>query len=173
MRVLGVDPGTRKLGWGVVERVGTKLVHVAHGTIHMPTGDLPDRLVVIEHELQAVIAAHGPQAAAVESLFFAKNAQSAAKLGHARGVVLLVLRRAGLPLGEYPPAQVKRTVVGRGRAAKGQVGQLVKNMLRLGEAPQEDAADALAIALTYLATQRFTHALAGAVAAKAKPRKRK
>jgi crossover junction endodeoxyribonuclease RuvC len=173
MRVLGVDPGTRKLGWGVVERVGTRMTHVAHGTIHLPTGDLADRLVQIDQALEHVIALHRPEAAAVEALFYAKNAQSAAKLGHARGVVLLVLRRAGLPLGEYPPAQVKRTVVGGGRAAKGQVGQLVKSMLSLVEMPQEDAADALAVALTHLATQRFSEALAGAVAAKARPRRRR
>jgi len=160
MRVLGVDPGTRKLGWGVVERVGTRMVHVAHGTIHLPTGELADRLLSIDRELSQAIVEHAPQAGAVEAIFFSKNAQSAAKLGHARGVVLLVLRRAGLALGEYPPAQVKRTIVGRGRATKGQVGQLVANILGLKQTPQEDAADALAVALTHLASQRFAEALA-------------
>ena len=160
MRVIGVDPGTRRLGWGVVEREGTRVRHVAHGTIQMPVGSLPERLVRIDRELAAVIAEHAPDAGAVESIFFAKNAQSAAKLGHARGVVLLCLSRAGLAVGEYPPATVKRAVVGGGRAEKHQVARIVASLLRLREAPQEDAADALAVAVTHLNTIRFARAVA-------------
>jgi crossover junction endodeoxyribonuclease RuvC len=164
MRVLGVDPGTRHLGWGVVERVGTRLVHVAHGVIDTDTEQgLAPRLLEIDDGLGAVIAAHGPTVGAVESLFFAKDAQSAAKLGHARGVVLLRLARAGLELNEYSPALVKRTIVGKGAADKKQVALVVTALLRLEAAPRPDAADALAIAVTHLQAAGFRDALAGAV----------
>ncbi|KYF86677.1 Holliday junction resolvase, partial [Sorangium cellulosum] len=117
MRVLGIDPGSRHLGWGLLVRHGTRVEHIAHGVIDIDTsGTFAGRLVEIDDELGKVIAAHAPDAAAVESLFFAKDAQSAAKLGHARGVVLLRLARAGVPISEYPPALVKRTIVGRGAA---------------------------------------------------------
>ena len=126
MRVLGIDPGTRALGWGLVERVGTRQWHVAHGVIEPPLdGTFADRLVWIDDELAKVIVEHHPDVGAVESIFFSKDAQSAAKLGHARGVVLLRLRRAGLDVHEYPPARVKRSVVGRGRADKHQVARVV------------------------------------------------
>jgi crossover junction endodeoxyribonuclease RuvC len=159
MRVLGVDPGTLKMGWGVTERIGTRVRHVAHGVIKTGGGELADRMLVIERELQEVIEAHGPDEGAVESIFFSKNAQSAAKLGHARGVVLLVLRRAGLEIGEYPPARVKRAVAGNGRADKNQVARIVTSILGLQEIPPLDAADALAVSLTHLNTQRFTEAV--------------
>ncbi len=162
MRVMGVDPGTTKLGWGVVERVGTRLVHVAHGTL-LPKGKcLADKLVQIDRELAEVVVAHAPTASAVESIFFSKNAQSAAKLGHARGVVLLALRRAGLMVAEYPPARVKRAVVGRGRADKNQVSRIVQSILSLSDIPQEDAADALAVAVTHLNVAQFERALSSA-----------
>ena len=115
--VLGLDPGTRHFGWGVVERVGTRLVHLAHGTVHTDTSEsIARRLVEIEAALDEVVRAHRPTAASVEALFFAKDAQAAAKLGHARGVALLVCARAGLAISEYPPARVKRTVAASGRA---------------------------------------------------------
>ena len=151
MKVLGIDPGTRRLGWGVVEKTGTRLTHVAHGVIRANEAEpLCDRLVVIERELVAVVAAHAPERASVESIFFAKDAQAAAKLGHARGVALLVCARAGLAVAEYPPARVKRTVAGGGRADKSQVAQMVRALLGLAAIPPEDAADALAIAITAL-----------------------
>ncbi len=159
MRVIGIDPGTRLCGWGVVEKRGARLTHVAHGTLRLGAGDLADRLVALDRGLGEVIAQHSPEAAAVESLFFAKNAQSAAKLGHARGVVLLALRRAGLPLAEYPPARVKSTVVGSGGAEKHQVGRIVAMMLALANPPEEDAADALAIAVTHLSGAAFAAAV--------------
>ena len=118
MRVLGIDPGSRMLGWGVVERHGTRLCHVAHGVINAGKGELCGRLVIIDEGLRNVLEEHKPAAAAVEAMFFAKNAQSAATLGHARGVVLLCVSRAGLSPHEYPPARVKRAVVGRGRGGQ-------------------------------------------------------
>ena len=161
MRVIGIDPGTRHLGWGVLESVGTRILHLSHGVIDVDDGHtLAERLVEIDTALEAVIAEHAPEVGAVEGLFFAKDAQSAAKLGHARGVVLLRLARAGLPIREYPPALVKRTVVGKGAADKRQVAMVVTSILRLPAPPRSDAADALAIALTHLSVARFDAALA-------------
>lgn len=156
VRVIGIDPGTRLLGWGIVERDGTRLTHVAHGTIRArEEWSLPERLVVIERELVAVLAAHSVHCASIEALFFHKDAQAAAKLGHARGVAMLVCARAGLAVHEYPPARVKRTIAGNGRAEKTQVAQMVRAMLRLIEVPQADAADALAISMTHLQRAPF------------------
>lgn len=149
--MLGIDPGTLHLGWGVVEREGNRLRHVAHGVLHMPQArSLSGRLLDISAGLAEVIDAQKPRVASVESLFFHKDAQSAAKLGHARGVVLLCLERAGVELAEYAPARVKRTVVGHGRADKKQVAQMVRAMLGLAKPPPSDAADALALAITHL-----------------------
>jgi crossover junction endodeoxyribonuclease RuvC len=161
MRVLGVDPGSRHLGWGVLERVGTRVEHVAHGVIDVDlSGTFADRLVDIDDELAKVIEAHAPQVAAVEGLFFAKDAQSAAKLGHARGVVLLRLARAGVAAHEYAPALVKRSIVGKGAADKKQVAMVITAILRLPAPPRSDAADALAIALTHLHASSFQAAVA-------------
>ncbi len=160
MRVLGIDPGTRHLGWGVLARRGTRIEHVAHGVIDTDLdGTLAERLVEIDAALEAVIAEHRPEVAAVEGLFFHKDAQAAAKLGHARGVVLLRLARSGLGIREYAPALVKRTVVGKGAADKKQVAMVVTAVLRLPAPPRADAADALAIALTHLHAARFEEAL--------------
>jgi crossover junction endodeoxyribonuclease RuvC len=163
MRVLGIDPGTRHLGWAVLSRVGTKIEHVAHGVIDADEKlPLCDRLVIIDTELERIIAEHQPDVGAVEGIFFAKNAQSAAKLGHARGVVLLRLARGGMDIREYAPALVKRTVAGGGAADKKQVAMVVTALLRLKAPPRADAADALAIALTHLSVAKFEAALAGA-----------
>ena len=149
--VLGLDPGTRHFGWGVVERRGTRLVHVAHGIAHTDERTaIATRLVVIELALVEVLRKHAPREASVEALFFAKDAQAAAKLGHARGVALLVCARAGLDVYEYAPARVKLTVAGHGRAEKAQVAQMVRVVLGLAAVPEGDAADALALAIAHL-----------------------
>jgi crossover junction endodeoxyribonuclease RuvC len=154
--VLGLDPGTRHFGWGVVEQRGTRLFHVAHGIVHTDeSASIAIRLVAIESALVAVVSAHGPNEASVEALFFAKDAQAAAKLGHARGVALLVCARAGLPVHEYAPALVKRAIAGSGRAEKSQVAQMVRVVLGLSGPPPSDAADALAVALTHLQRVRL------------------
>jgi len=151
MVILGVDPGTRRLGWGVVTREGSRLRHRGHGDIDLDAdASLAERLSVIETELSTVIRDYGPHTGSVESLFFNKDAQAAAKLGHARGVVLLCLARAGVAVAEYPPARVKRTVAGNGNADKRQVAQVVRIMLGLDGAPELDASDALALAITHL-----------------------
>jgi crossover junction endodeoxyribonuclease RuvC len=149
--VLGLDPGTRHFGWGVVRRVGSRLIHVAHGVVSVADeGPLGERLVAIELALVDVVARFTPFEASIESLFFAKDASAAAKLGHARGVGLLVAARAGLAVYEYPPARVKRTVTGAGRADTAQVAHMIRILLGLSATPPADAADALAIAVTHL-----------------------
>jgi crossover junction endodeoxyribonuclease RuvC len=149
--VLGLDPGTRHFGWGVVEQRGQRLLHVAHGVVDTNTDEsIAARLVVIERALIDVLSAHGPSVASVEALFFAKDPQAASKLGHARGVALLVCARAGLAIHEYAPALVKRAMTGSGRADKRQVAQMVRIILALPAAPPADAADALASAIVHL-----------------------
>jgi crossover junction endodeoxyribonuclease RuvC len=160
MVILGIDPGTRRLGWGVVTREGSRLRHQGHGVVVLdPEATLAERLAVIESELSTVIRRFGPHTGSVESLFFHKDAQAAAKLGHARGVVLLCLARAGVAVAEYPPARVKRTVAGNGGADKRQVAQIVRMLLGLDSAPELDASDALALAITHLRAAPFTLAL--------------
>ncbi len=155
MRVLGIDPGSRRTGWGVVQLEGTRLRHIGAGTIAVPEKlPLPKRLRIIHEELQRVVSEHRPQVVAVEQIFFAKYANAALKLGHARGVALLVAAESDLEVHEYPPAVVKRTVVGRGAADKVQVGRLITALLGLEAPPEEDAADALAVAITHIQAHR-------------------
>lgn len=155
MRVLGIDPGSRRTGWGVVHLEGTRLRHVAAGTIVAPEKlPLERRLRLIHEELGRIIEAHAPDAVAVEEIFFAKYANAALKLGHARGVALLAAAQLEIAVHEYPPAIVKRTVVGRGSAEKRQVGRLVTALLGLDSPPEEDAADALAVAITHIQASR-------------------
>jgi len=155
MRVLGIDPGSQRTGWGVVQLEGTRLLPVGAGTIAVSAKlPLPARLRRIHDELQRIVEAHQPEVVAVEEIFFAKYANAALKLGHARGVALLVAAESDLAVHEYPPAIVKRTVVGRGAAAKTQVGQLVRALLGLSAPPEEDAADALAVAITHIQASR-------------------
>lgn len=151
MTVIGIDPGTRHLGWGVVRAQGTRVCHVASGVVDLPPAlGLADRLVLLEQQLDLLLARHAPPVASVEQMFFHKDAQAAAKLGHARGVVLLALARRDIEVNEYAPARVKLTVAGSGRADKQQVSAMVCRLLSLSAAPRVDASDALAIALTHL-----------------------
>jgi len=169
--VLGLDPGTRHFGWGVIRRQGVRVVHVAHGIAHTDEKvPLAMRLVTIERALVAVIAEHAPDEASVEAIFFAKDAQAAAKLGHARGVALLVCARAGLEVHEYPPARVKMAIAGNGRAEKSQVAQMVRVFLGMAAVVEADAADALAVALTHAQRVRLPAPL---VAASPRPARRR
>ena len=155
MRVLGIDPGSRRTGWGVVQLEGARLRHSGAGTIAVPVKlPLPKRLHLIHQGLQQVISEHQPEVVAVEEIFFAKYANAALKLGHARGVALLVAAESELEVHEYPPAIVKKTVVGRGAADKTQLGRLVTALLGLKAPPEEDAADALAVAITHIQASR-------------------
>jgi crossover junction endodeoxyribonuclease RuvC len=157
-RVLGIDPGTRRLGWGVVERRGPKLVGLAAGVLALPVDEpIEARLVRIDAALLELITRHTPMAVAVEDVFYAKFPRAAIQLAHVRGVVLLGAAREGLPVASYPPALVKRTVAGRGAADKQQIARLVAATLSLKKAPPSDAADALAIAITHLAATVLAH----------------
>lgn len=151
MIVLGIDPGSRHMGWGVLEVNGTRLAHVAHGIVHADE-DLPlaARLLIIDDGLREILERFKPREAGVESIFFGLDASASAKLGHARGVILLGLQRAGVDIHEYAPALVKRAVGASGRADKKQVALVVQAILALRAAPKADAADALAIAITHV-----------------------
>ncbi len=150
MIVLGLDPGTRRFGWGVVAKRGSRLVHIAHGVVALGDGPLAPRLAVLETALDEVVRTHQPDQASAESIFFHRDPQAASKLGHARGVALMVCGRAEVEVFEYAPARVKRTVAAHGRADKAQVAQMIRVILSLAVAPPSDAADALALAVTHL-----------------------
>lgn len=154
-RVLGIDPGTLKTGWGVIETKGPRATLIAAGVIRAPKGKaLELRLKVIHAGLAEVIAEYAPVSVAVEEVFFAKHPNAALKLGHARGVALLAAASADLPVEAYPPAVVKKTVTGRGAAKKDQVASLVGALLGIRTLPAEDACDALAIAITHMQALR-------------------
>ncbi len=153
MKVLGIDPGTAVLGYGVVEGgagLASRLIEC--GTLTTtPRDTLPARLRVIHAGIAALIARHEPNAVAVETAFHGKNVRTTIVLSHARGVILLAAEESGLDIAEYSPAQVKKAVVGRGAAIKPQVSYMVTQLLRLKSAPApSDAADGVAVALTHL-----------------------
>jgi crossover junction endodeoxyribonuclease RuvC len=151
MRVLGLDPGLRITGWGIVESDGLHLRHVANGRIVSDDArPLAERLVQLHDGLTAVIESYNPDAAAVEETFVNKNASSTLKLGVARGVVLLVPARAGLPVAEYAANAVKKSVVGVGHAAKEQIQMMVQRLLPGVALAGADAADALAVAICHV-----------------------
>jgi len=151
MRVLGIDPGSRITGYGVVDQIGNKLVHVDNGAIFTDKAeDFAGRLKRIFDGLSEIIAQYGPDEVAVENIFFSTNVQSALKLGQARGAAIVAAVHAGLPVAEYTALQVKQAVVGQGRAEKGQVQKMLKVLLGLPEIAQEDASDALAVAICHI-----------------------
>jgi crossover junction endodeoxyribonuclease RuvC len=158
MRVLGIDPGSRRTGWGVVDADGWEIAFVAAGAIRLDAegSELATRLARLAEGLRGVLAAHAPECVAVEQVFSAKNSRSALVLGHARGVALLVAAEAGMPLHEYTPMQVKSAVAGWGRADKRQVQQAVATQLSLRCLPQPlDASDALAVATCHAGAARL------------------
>lgn len=151
MRILGIDCGSERTGYGVIETDGRRHRLIAAGVVRTsPRDGFEQRLLRIAAGLREVVLAHQPAAAAVEEVFHAQNAQSALKLAHVRGVALLAIAEAGLPLGEYSPLEVKASVVGFGRAGKSQVQLMVKTLLGLDEIiASEDASDALAVAICH------------------------
>jgi len=151
MRVIGIDPGLRNLGWGVIDVAGSRLAHVANGICHSDAsdGDLAARLLTLHTQLSAVFRDHAPDGAAVEQTFVNKDAVATLKLGQARGIALLVPAQYGLAVGEYAPNAVKKTVVGVGHAAKVQVDHMVRLHLPGVQIAGPDAADALAIAICH------------------------
>jgi crossover junction endodeoxyribonuclease RuvC len=158
MRILGLDPGLGTTGWGLIQAEGNRLVHIANGQLKTDTAaPLPQRLAALAGQLEALIAEHRPDAAAVEEVFVNRNPQSTLKLGQARGVLLMCVGRVGLEVGEYSPTLVKKAVVGTGGAEKAQVHAMVARLLPGVKIAGPDAADALAVAITHahhLATAR-------------------
>lgn len=150
VRILGLDPGLRRTGWGVVASEGSRLHWIAHGVISPnETAAFAHRLCALLEGVAAVIAAHAPHEAAVEETFVNVNAASTLKLGHARAASLIAPAQAGLSVAEYAPAEVKKALVGTGRAEKGQVAFMVRRLLPACGEVSADAADALAVAIAH------------------------
>ena len=169
MRVLGIDPGLRNLGWGVIDVAGARLTHVANGICHTEKGsladqgDLADRLLSLHSQLSEVLRLYSPDEAAVENTFVNKDAVATLKLGQARGIALLVPAQFGLRVGEYAPNAVKKTVVGVGHAEKVQVDHMVRIHLPGVRIAGPDAADALAIAICHAHHLQSAGRLASAI----------
>lgn len=157
LRVLGIDPGTATVGWGVVDGDGSELALVEYGTIRTPARTpLAERLGTIFGELNVLMERLEPDGVAIEQLFFAKNVSTALPVAHARGVMLLAAHLRGLPLSEYRPMQIKQTITGYGGADKEQMQHMVRLLLGLDEIPRpDDAADAVAVAICFHHTHRY------------------
>lgn len=166
MRVLGVDPGLRNMGWGVIETNGSRISHIANGICTSSTGELAGRLLSLHRQLTEIVDRYAPDTAAVEQTFVNKDGAGTLKLGQARAIALLVPAQAGLAVGEYAPNAVKKTVVGVGHADKKQIDHMVRLQLPGVQIAGADAADALAIALCHAhharTTGRFQEAVARA-----------
>jgi crossover junction endodeoxyribonuclease RuvC len=148
--IIGLDPSLSCTGWGIVAKSGSRLSHVANGQVKTdPAASLPERLVTLDRELTDVILAYHPDTAAVEEVFVNKNPQSTLKLGQARGVCLLALARAGLPVSEYATRLVKKAIAGTGGAEKAQVQAMLRVLLPGVKLAGADAADALAVAIAH------------------------
>ncbi len=161
MRILGLDPGTATTGYGIIDVVDGDVRLVDFGAILTPAGDAPEaRLQSIYHQLNALIITHRPTRAAVEQLFFGRNITTAIAVGQARGVLLLALAEAGIPLSEYSPPKIKEAITGYGKAEKAQMQLMVRHLLNLDETPKpDDAADALAVAITHARYVAFQEAI--------------
>jgi crossover junction endodeoxyribonuclease RuvC len=172
--IFGIDPGSDRTGYGCVQTDGSRHRLVTCGAVKTPaSATFPDKLLVIHARLTTLLSECRPDAVAIENVFHAVNARSALKLGHARGVAMLAAVEAGVPIFEYTPAEVKRVVVGYGRADKAQVQQMIKILLGLAEPPSpHDAADALAVAVCHIHSQPPARA-AEAIAATTAGRPRK
>ncbi len=149
-RILGIDPGSRITGFGVIDMIGHQPAYVASGCIRTDlTRPVAERLLTIFDSIRALVAEHRPTAVAVEQVFVHRNPDSALKLGQARGVAICAAAQCGLPVAEYAPALIKQSVVGTGRASKEQVQHMMCALLKLAASPQADAADALAVAVCH------------------------
>ena len=160
--ILGIDPGSRVTGYGLINVVGNKLEYVGCGCIRTQTQDLPQRLQIIHAELVKVIEQFSPQQSAVEEVFMGRNASAALKLGQARGAAMVACLSNQLPLAEYSARKVKQAVVGHGGADKAQVQHMVKALLSISDNIAEDASDALAVAICHANTQAGLIRMAGA-----------
>ena len=150
MLIIGLDPSLTSTGWGIVAKAGNRLSHIANGHVKTDAGmSLAERLVTLDRELTDIVLQYRPDCAAVEEVFVNKNPQSTLKLGQARGVCLLAMARAGLPISEYATRLVKKAVVGTGAAEKAQIQAMLKVLLPSAKVAGADAADALAVAITH------------------------
>lgn len=152
--ILGIDPGSLKTGYGLIESSGNRLRFLECGTIKTGGGPLPPRLKIIFNDIRKVVQHWSPDEMAIENVFLARNPDSALKLGQARGAAICAVMADDIPVAEYSANQVKQAIVGKGHAAKSQVQHMVKILLNLSETPQSDAADALAIALCHANTNK-------------------
>ena len=166
VRILGIDPGLRVTGFGIIEKRGARLEYVTSGCVRVPVGELPQRLKCILDGLGEVIAEHRPEQVAVEKVFVNVNPQSTLLLGQARGAAICAAVARELPVSEYTALQVKQAVVGQGRAEKAQVQKMLKALLGLPETAQEDASDALAVAICHIHSYDLKQLSGGRVAAK-------
>ena len=157
MRVIGIDPGTGRTGYGIIDVIDGRLIPVAYGVVTTkPKTAMPRRLQIIYEDITALIKEYKPDSAGIEDLFFGRNVTTAITVGQARGVILLALVNAGLPIGEYQPARIKEAVSGYGNADKQQMQLMVANLLDLPEIPKpDDAADGLAVAIAHYQYQRY------------------
>ena len=156
LRIIGIDPGSRITGYGIVEKRGSSFVHIDNGCLTTRAGDpMPRRLEQIYSGLTEILAKYRPDAAAVEEIFFAKNVASSLKLGEARGVAMLASVQSKIAVFEYATREVKQALTGYGQATKDQIQKMVKAMLKLPEVAQEDASDALAVAICHLQSYKM------------------
>lgn len=160
--LLGIDPGSRITGYGIIEEVGGKTHYIASGCIRIQDAPLPQRLLQVFTGINTIIETYAPQSVGIEQVFMAKNADSALKLGQARGAAIVAAMTHGLEVCEYSARQVKQAVVGKGSAEKTQVQHMITHLLKLDKTPQADAADALAIALCHAHTRNSLIRMAGA-----------
>ena len=159
--IIGIDPGSRITGYGILNWLGNTCEYIDSGCIRIVGDELPERLQQIYDGVNTLIETHCPQEMAIEKVFLARNADSALKLGQARGVAMVAGTNQGLPVSEYSARQVKQAVVGKGAADKTQVQHMVCSLLKLSKSPQADAADALAIALCHAHTSQSLSKMAG------------
>ncbi len=153
-KVLGIDPGSLRTGYGLIETAGNHLHFITCGTIHTGGGSLPPRLQIIFKQIREVVKLHAPDEMAIENVFLARNPDSALKLGQARGAAICAVMAEDIPVAEYTANQIKQAIVGKGHADKAQVQHMVKILLNLNDLPQTDAADALAVALCHANTRQ-------------------
>lgn len=159
--ILGIDPGSRKCGYGLVSANGSRLEYVACGVIRVETLDFPERLLAIYRNISEIIGQYHPQVAAIEEVFMGKSASSALKLGQARGAAMVACSSRGLPVHEYATRKVKQALTGTGRAEKAQMQHMICMLLQLSKAPSEDAADALSVAVCHAHTTHTLVKMAG------------
>lgn len=160
--ILGIDPGSRKTGFGIINYVSGRSEYITSGVIKLPGTELPERLRIIFENVTQLVEEYCPQELAIEQVFMAKSAGSALKLGQARGAAIVACVAQQMPVSEYSARQIKQSVVGTGAASKEQVQHMVKTLLKLPAAPAEDAADALAAALCHAHTRQSMINIAGA-----------